>query len=167
MRAKNRERQKLTSGKRTALTVAQVVIALLIVAGGIWLVVKMVGYQQGQQVYREIESAYASQDITNESHIDFAALQEKYPNVVAWIKMDDVDVSYPIVQGSDNEYYLHCDPSGQQNVDGSIFLDYRNKYDFSDEYSVIYGHNMVGGKMFGDIKKYYDQKFFEELLSGT
>lgn len=150
----------MSSKKRTALTVAQAVIALLIAAGAAWLVFKLIGYQQGQQVYRDIESAYATQDITNESHIDFAALQEQYPDVVAWIKMDDVDISYPIVQGFDNEYYLHCDPSNQENVDGSIFLDYRNKSLDTDLYALIYGHNMRDESMFGQLDEYTSEDFY-------
>lgn len=83
-----------------------------------------------------------------------------------WITMIGTNIDYPIVQGKDNFEYLDRDPDGNFYSGGSIFLDYRNKYDFSDEYSVIYGHNMVGGKMFGDIKKYYDQKFFDEHPDG-
>ena len=151
----------MASGKRTALSVAQVVIALLVIAGGIWLIVKLVGYHQGQQVYRDIEAAYANQGSSSESPVDFAAMQEEYPNVVGWLKMDDVDISYPIVQGENNEQYLYCDPANRPSVDGSIFLDYRNKSLDSDLYALVYGHNMRDESMFGQLDEYTSEEFYQ------
>ena len=157
MEAESEEKQ---SGKRKALTIVQIVLALLIVAGAAWLVVKLVGYWQAQQIYRDIESAYASE--TDEGFtVDFDALREQYPDVVAWIKMDDVDISYPIVQGDDNEHYLHYDPADQPSVSGSIFLDSRNKSLDTDLYALIYGHNMRDESMFGQLDEYVSQEFYD------
>ena len=141
------------------MTAAQVVIALLMVAGVVWLVVKLVGYAQAQQVYRDIESAYASESGDGFA-VDFDALREQYPDVVAWIKMDDVDVSYPIVQGDDNEHYLHYDPAGHESVDGSIFLDSRNASLDDDFYALVYGHNMLDESMFGKLDDYTSADFY-------
>lgn len=155
----------MESGKRTALTAAQIVIALFVVACLSWLVYKLVGYAQAQQVYDRIETAYASElGGADRDPIDFDALREEYPDVVAWIKMDDVDVSYPIVQGDDNEHYLHYDPSGAANIDGSIFLDYRNKSIDTDLYSLVYGHNMRDESMFGQLDEYVSEEFYENGL---
>lgn len=145
--------------KRTALTIAQVILALLVVCGAAWLVVKLVGYWQAQEIYRDIEAAYASEE-GDEFEIDFAALQEQYPDIVAWIKMDDVDVSYPIVQGADNEHYLHYNPADQESVSGSIFLDSRNKSLDTDPYALIYGHNMRDESMFGQLDEYTSEDFY-------
>ena len=83
-----------------------------------------------------------------------------------WITMIGTNIDYPVVQGKDNFEYLDKDPDGNFYAGGSIFLDYRNKFDFSDEYNVVYGHNMAGGKMFADIKKYYEQDFFDTHQDG-
>ena len=149
------ERRRLKAKKRTVLTAIQVALALFVAAGLVWLVYKVVGYAQAQQVYSNIESAYAS-ELDNDT-IDFAALREQYPDVVAWIKMDDVDVSYPIVH---NEYYLHCDPSGASSVSGSVFLDYRNKSLDTDLYALVYGHNMRDESMFGKLDEYVSEDFY-------
>ena len=141
------------------MTAVQVVIALLMAAGLAWLVVKLVGYAQAQQVYRDIEAAYAGESDDGFT-VDFDALRGQYPDVVAWIKMDDVDVSYPIVQGDDNEHYLHYDPSGAASVDGSIFLDSRNKSLDSDLYALVYGHNMLDESMFGRLDDYASEDFY-------
>lgn len=124
----------------------------------------MIGYGQAQQFYDKVEQAYASEP--SQSPIDFPALQKEYPNVVAWLEMDDVDVSYPIVKGEDNEYYLHYDPSGNESVDGSIFLDYRNAGDFNDLHTLVYGHNMLDDSMFGKLDQYTSEDFYKNG-SGT
>ena len=80
--------------------------------------------------------------------------------------MIGTNIDYPVVQGKDNFEYLDKDPDGNFYSGGSIFLDYRNKYDFSDGYNVLYGHNMAGGKMFADLKHYYDQDFFDTHPDG-
>ena len=156
--------------KRKGITVIQLVIAVLVVAGIAWLVYKGIGYHQAQQVYRSIESAYASEtpaasdgsesSKSAASPVDFASLQRDYPDVVGWLKMDDVDISYPIVQGADNEHYLHYDPAGNANIDGSIFLDYRNKSLDTDLYALLYGHNMLDESMFGYLDEYTSEEFY-------
>ncbi len=66
------------------------------------------------------------------------------------------------MQAKDNSWYLTRDINGDHSIVGSIFLDYRNKSDFSDEYNIIYGHRTDKGRMFSDIAKFFDEKFFEE-----
>lgn len=89
-----------------------------------------------------------------------------YHNGDTWITMTGTNIDYPVVRGKDNFEYLDKDPQGNFYAGGSIFLDYRNKSDFSDSYNVVYGHNMAGGKMFADLKKYYEQDFFDEHPGG-
>ena len=156
----------MASGAKKAITAVQVVIGVLVAVAVGWLVFKFVGYNQAQQIYRDIDTAYASEiEGTYDgeaSPIDFEALQAQYPNVVAWLKMEDVDVSYPIVQGPDNEYYLHHDPAGADNIAGSIFLDYRAKSLDTDLYDLVYGHNMRDESMFGQLDNYLSQDFYEK-----
>ncbi|RHR25823.1 SrtB family sortase [Clostridium sp. AF19-22AC] len=75
-------------------------------------------------------------------------------NVVGWIYVEALDISYPIMQGEDNDYYLHRDMAGGYAVSGSIFLDSQNSADFSDQNSIIFGHNMADGSMFGQMKEF-------------
>ena len=152
------------SSKRKTITVIQAIIGVFVVACAAWLIMKALGYQQAQQVYHDIETAYASEvsgASADASPIDFAALQKEYPDVVGWIKMDDVDVSYPIVQGKDNDYYLSHDPANKDNIDGSIFLDYRNKSLSNDLYALVYGHNMLDESMFGQLDNYVNESFYK------
>lgn len=88
-------------------------------------------------------------------------------NQVAWICFEDSGVDFPVLQGEDNFVYLNRDPYGEFSLSGSIFLDCRNAPDFSDPYSVIYGHHMEHGKMFGCLDRYLDRAFFEAHRTGT
>ena len=94
--------------------------------------------------------------------VDFDGLQAINSDVVGWITLDGDDViSYPILQGEDDETYLHLDLHGERLKGGSIFLEARNASDFSDSYSIIYGHNMRDGSMFGGLKRYREEGFYE------
>ena len=89
-----------------------------------------------------------------------------YPNVIGYINIKDTTISYPILKGNDNIEYLSKTYKGEYSFSGSIFLDYRNSSDFSDEYSIIYGHSLKKGGMFSDIKKYKDKDYFDNHLNG-
>lgn len=97
-----------------------------------------------------------------ENPIDFASLKEINEDVIGWIEMEAVDINYPIVQGADNDYYLHRTFRGQDNFAGSIFLDYQNRSDFSDRNTIVYGHNMKNGSMFGILKNYREQETYDK-----
>ena len=96
------------------------------------------------------------------SYIDFPAMRESFPDIVAWIQSYGTVINYPIVQGDDNDYYLHHLPDGTKNDMGSIFLDFRNSTNFSDNNILIYGHNMKSGDMFGSLKNYSNQQYYEQ-----
>lgn len=92
------------------------------------------------------------------------ALAEDY---VAWLHIDESRIDYPVMQGENNNQYLNTDPYGDYSLAGSIFLDSRNTPDFSDEYSLVYGHHMSGDYMFGALDRFYDETFFRQHQTGT
>lgn len=96
--------------------------------------------------------------------VDFAALQGVNPDVVGWIYIEALDgISYPVVQGEDNEEYLHTTYENNYNFAGTIFIDYENSRDFSDCNTLVYGHNMKNGSMFGRLKNFSeDQTTYEK-----
>ena len=97
--------------------------------------------------------------------IRFDELREENPDIVAWIRSDDPEntgIDYPVFYSGDNEKYLRRDLYGKSHIAGSIFLEGLNRPDFTDYYTVIYGHNMNDGSMFGGLKKYRKKEFWEE-----
>lgn len=88
------------------------------------------------------------------------------PDVRAWITMDETRIDHPVLQGGSNMDYINTDVYGNFALAGSIFLDCRNAPDFSDPYSVLYGHHMEKGAMFGDLDKYLEADFFRTNTTG-
>ena len=93
--------------------------------------------------------------------MDFSSLQEINPEIIGWIKGEGTGIDYPILQTEDNNYYLRHMYNREYNISGAIFMDYRCSCDFSDKNTVIYGHNMRNGTMFGDLEKYKDQEYYD------
>ena len=97
-----------------------------------------------------------------EPYLDFEALAERFPGVVAWIQLEGTKLDYPVMQWTDNYHFLGHLPDGTRQRSGSVFLDYRNSADFSDVNTLIYGHESRTGDMFGILKSYRKQSFYEE-----
>lgn len=93
-------------------------------------------------------------------NMDFAALQQVNPEVIGWIYIPDTNISYPLVQGADNEYYLNHTWRKTSSSVGAIFLDERNSKDFSDFNTIIYGHRMRNNSMFGTLNQYKNADFW-------
>ena len=87
-----------------------------------------------------------------ESKVDFNKLKEQNSDAVAWIKVNNTNIEYPVVKGSNNSFYLNHSFDKSNNSAGWIFADYRNKFDNTDKNIVIYGHNMKDNSMFGSLK---------------
>ena len=87
--------------------------------------------------------------------------------MVAWITVDGTNIDYPVMQWNDNSHFLNIDPQGKYSLTGSIFLDSRCSPDFSDDYSVIYGHHMDYGKMFGALDDFLSSSYLEKHNTGT
>lgn len=94
--------------------------------------------------------------------VDFDALRTINEDVVAWIYIPGTQVNYPVVQGTDNEYYLNYSFEKKRNFCGAIYLDWNCKPDFSSDNSIVFGHNMKNGSMFGALKKSYDIEYNED-----
>lgn len=101
-------------------------------------------------------------DISAWPQVDFDELGKINPDVVGWIYIEGTDINYPVVQGTDNEYYLKHLFGGSYNSAGCIFLDYRCAADFSDRHSILYGHHMNNKTMFGGLVEYKKQAFYDE-----
>ncbi len=86
--------------------------------------------------------------------VNFAELKDINPDIVGWIKVQGTVMNYPIVQSGDNVYYLKRTFEKKSNYSGAIFMDYLNEPDFSSDNTVLYGHNMKNGEMFGSLQKY-------------
>ena len=94
-----------------------------------------------------------------------ARLRKKNPDIIGWITVPYTNIDYPIVQAKDNSYYLHRDLNGAYAKPGTIFMDYRCAGDGSG-YSILYGHNMKSGAMFGTLGRFGDKAFLDAHPGG-
>ena len=88
--------------------------------------------------------------------IDFDKLKKLNPEIIAWIYIPGLKISYPVMHTGDNNKYLHTTYRGTYAYAGSIFMDCDNDPDFYDRHTIIYGHNMNNGTMFGRLRRCID-----------
>lgn len=124
------------------------------------------GYEEVRSEARsEQEEPQETEEDTDppvEIPIDFAALQEKNPDVYAWITVPGTQIDYPILQHpEDNSYYLTHTIDGEEKTEGAIFTENYNHTDMEDPNTVIYGHDMKNGSMFQNLLNYQDREFFD------
>jgi sortase B len=141
------------------------VVALLYGGFGLWdtwMIYKNAGVDSDILKYKPTLSA--DEDAPNPT---LSELQKINPDVVGWLTVDDTHIDYPLVQGESNIEYLNKAVDGTFALTGSIFLDYQNSKDFTDFYSLVYGHHIEGKVMFGEIPEFLEQDYFEEHTTGT
>lgn len=121
------------------------------------------GYRTAQAVYDKAAQTYMlpvermdgnAQAEEVPPQIDFEGLRAVNRDVIGWIFIEGTDVNYPLLAGADNQQYLFQSYMKKYAVAGSIFLDYRCSTNLSDYHTVIYGHNMKNGMMFGELDAY-------------
>lgn len=93
-------------------------------------------------------------------------LKTAYPDAIGWLYIPDTAINYPLMQGNDNDYYLHHAYDGSKLTAGSIFLDYRCENRLLNPLNVVYGHNMKNGSMFAGLLKYGDTAYLDEHRYG-
>ena len=92
--------------------------------------------------------------------INWEKLKRINPNIKAWIYIPQTRINYVVLQGADNTFYLHHDETDKASTSGQLFFDYRQKPNFSEKNSFIYGHDMFDGSRFTDLVKYADKDYF-------
>ncbi len=167
---KPRSKVPLTEGERRALkiirifdktlqTVLDVVFVLILLLGLYFLADTIFVYNNAR--------AAVTMPYKPEPGEDIQVLKELSEDCIGWITIDDTTIDYPVMQGVDNYEYINKDPYGDYSLAGSIFLDSRNNGSFTDDYSLLYGHHMSGGMMFGALDYFEERDYFDKHLTGT
>lgn len=102
-------------------------------------------------IFKEVVTVEENNEGTETKKIDFEKLEAINPDVVGWIYIENTGINYPIMQTTNNEYYLKKDINKKQSSCGSIYLDCNTKSDFSESNSIIYGHTLKSGGMFSEL----------------
>lgn len=156
--------------RNTILTILEILFALvflfaLIQAGRI-----LYDYHKGDSFYEDSQETYlkdtGTSAVEETSHdlgfkVDLRAIQAVNPDVKGWIYIPDTPVSYPLLWSKSDDTYLRHTYTKEYSVFGSIFFSHLSSPDLTDMHTLIYGHNTNNGAMFGSLKKYKDQAYFE------
>lgn len=144
------------------------------IAFGTALAIRLAELHDGGRFYEQIEETEVPPDVPpalpedtegesasaeiHELSLRFSQFAGEYPDAVFWLQLADTELDYPVMLGTDNEFYLNRLPDKRKNALGSLFLDCRTRED--SVHLIVYGHNGSGGKMFGLLKKYELQEFY-------
>ena len=118
-------------------------------------------YQEAKTTYQKLRRQVVKKDQNRERKINFNRLEKINPDVIGWIYVPGTKIDYPVVQGEDNEEYLHKTFDGKENSSGAIFMDKDGKSDFLADNNLIYGHHMKNGSMFSGLTEYKKQEFYD------
>ncbi|RKO61050.1 class B sortase [Caldibacillus debilis] len=115
-----------------------------------------------QEVYQESRDGEDSQEGGDMKGIrsSFTELLRINPDIVGWIEIPGTDISYPVLQAENNEFYLTRNYKKEKSRAGSIFMDYRNDVKDLKRNVILYGHRMKDDSMFGQLDKYLSEPFF-------
>ena len=97
-----------------------------------------------------------------EKMLQLEELKKENNDIVAWLEIPNTKINYPVLQTSDNEYYMKHNYKKEKSGDGSIFLDKDYNWDIPSSNLLIYGHNNKNGNMFQDLLKYEDENYYKE-----
>lgn len=143
--------------KKFFLNILTVICVLVICVSGYKIYMTLRDYKKADNVYSQLRETKDNFEDMNDATKNLASINSDYK---FWINVEGTNIDYPVVQGSDNDFYLNHDFNKNYLPAGSIFLDYRNNFE-TDSNSVIYGHHMRNSTMFGQMEKFKDKDFFE------
>lgn len=156
--------KKKTQNRGTGTRVMRLILWLLVIGCAGYLVWWGVGSYQSKAKQQQTAAQYTSSEKAEhaEKLVDFEALWKKSKQVVGWIQVSGIDeINYPVVW-KDDTYYLSHEWDGKESKYGAIFMEESNTADCSDLHTIIYGHNMKDGTMFGSLDDYAEKAFYEK-----
>ena len=154
--AKPTRRKSKITPRHLVMFFAGVIFVACLTLLGIWLLDGFRSQQEYQQLADTATTSTGDGDAATDQTINFTELTATNPDTVAWVRIPNTTVNYPVVQTNNNVTYLSRTFTGGTSLSGTIFLDAGNAADFSSTNSILYGHNRVDGTMFADLDRIYD-----------
>lgn len=168
---REKEEKKMRRKRLVSRTISNIILLICILVfcwSAFQLYLIYDGYKEGDRANVDIQSLGLQVPVLDSNHywkyyVDFDELLLHNQDTIAWIRFDEPEIiNYPVVASKDNAEYLSKTFKGGTSIFGTIFSDMRNATDFSDQNTILYGHNMKNGSMFGSLKKFKDATYLEE-----
>lgn len=153
--------------KEKIVQIAIIVFMIILVISSYLLIKDFLEYRESNNSSIELVQDVITEEKNNEDKqkikIDWEKLEDINQDIIGWIRVENTNINYPILQDTDSLKYLKHSYDGKYNNNGSIFT--LNDNPFQDNTTIIYGHNMKSGIMFSELAKYLDKDFFYEHSS--
>ena len=163
---KKGNRYKKKNKSKTSKTITYIMLVLFIaifIYSGYKIIIYFKENIENDEVSKKISNYIGTEQIDGidekEYIIDFKSLKEINSDFAGFLKVNGTDIETIVVQSKNNSYYLNHNFYKQQNKNGWIFVDYRNKLDGTDKNVIIYGHNMKNGTMFASLKNILNKEW--------
>lgn len=160
--------------KRKILTIVELVLVVIIVFSGYKVFSKLYKYRKDEKTYNDITKEYKAiylENVTdtkdkkssNDKNTVYKSLYDKFsirnPDYKFWLRIENTNINFPVVQGSDNKYYLKHDINKAESISGCPFVNCDNNVK-TDKNVIVYGHNMRSNNMFNHLEKFKESQFF-------
>lgn len=154
---------------RRSKKIITVILIIIVFFCALQIYQKRLGYYTDSNNYENLKSLSPLSDSAINTDLDKHKkdteneknLKDMNSDYKFWIKVDGTNIDFPVVQGKDNDFYLHHNFNKEKSFSGSIFVDSSNDLN-NDSNIVIYGHNMRNDTMFAQMKHFKNENFFDE-----
>ena len=131
----------------------------LMIFSGLKIIKWVLENRKSSKVLKKVTQTIAVDD-NDKYTVDFVKLKDINSDAVGWIRVSGTKIDYPVVKGSNNDYYIDHSFDKTYNTAGWIFMDYKNSADLKDKNTVIYGHNRRNDSMFGTMKNILNSDWY-------
>lgn len=153
--------------KRKIFYVIFTVLVIVFIVSSVGLGTTLYSYQHADKIYNDLQNNYVDEPTDDEQKesapisVDFDTLMKENSDIIGWLYCENTVINYPVVQTSDNDYYLRRDLHGEYLRTGTLFADYRCAAVGTAQNHIIYGHNMKNSAMFGTLINYSEQEYYD------
>ena len=139
----------------------ELILLAILIYSGYKIINWYLNNKQNEQLINIISESIVENDDDNKKYnVNFENLKKQNSDTVAWIKVENTEINFPVVKCDNNDFYLKHNFEKKYNIAGWIFADYRNKFDGTDKNIILYGHNMKNDSMFGTLKNTLDENWY-------
>ena len=120
--------------------------------------------KDGEEKHEETTIAENAEEQKEETErmLQVKQLQEENEDIIGWLEIENTNINYPVLQGTDNSYYMTHNYKKENSKNGAIFLDANYNWNIPSNNLLIYGHNLGNGMMFQELLKYEKESFYQE-----
>ena len=164
---KSKHSAKNNKVKKTIIIIIEIILVGIMIFAGYKIFMWIKENDNNKKMLEQISTKVTVEEVQIDGQkkkkysVDFAGLKEQNEDTVAWIKVENMRIEYPVVKAEDNSYYLDRSFDKSYNSAGWIFMDYKDKVDGTDKNIVLYGHNRKDGSMFGDLADIFEELWNE------